>query len=319
MSSHILLLLTSISLGLLLFALTASWSHNIVFGQAVMLPSVKITYPSAEENIGAINTLIFRGVSSDNSSSDCQVSIILNDIRPYQPVVPIKDNDYSSWTFTLGASYTTVKDGYNKATAKISCLGTPVNATKWNSVNFTRIIENDITNITSNNQSVESSQEKLEDTALNASTIENNTQIESLNKTSEIIDNASSLVTPSVSPTTLKPLSIAVSLDKNPIPVGSLQTAKVNVSDSVTDGAIANATVEAGIISPSGKSIRFENMTTATGETSFSWIVARVAETGLVDINFNVSATGYVPNQTSASYEVVKDPSLTNQTLSPFN
>ena len=146
MRSLILITLTCVFLGLFLLALTLAPSQNNIFGQAVKLPSVKIAYPSPGENIGANNTLIFRGVSSDNSSSDCQVSIILNDIRPYQPVVPIKEDDYSSWTYTLGTSYTEIKDGYNKATAKITCVGTPANATKWNSINFTGSNENDIIN-----------------------------------------------------------------------------------------------------------------------------------------------------------------------------
>jgi hypothetical protein len=351
MRSLILITFTCVFLGLFLLALTASPSHNNVFGQAVKLPSVKIVSPSSGENIGANNTLIFRGVSSDNSSSDCQVSIILNDIRPYQPVIPIKQDDYSSWTFTLSTSYTAIKDGDNKATAKITCLGTPANATKWNSINFTGMNGNDIGNNVSNIQSVKPTQEELESTGLDASTSENITEVESQNNTGEIIDNASSLDTgldatttsenitevesqnntgeiidnassldsASNQTTTPRPLSIAVRLDRNPISVGSLQTAMVNVSDSATDEPIANATIKTGITSPSGKIINFENMTTANGGTSFSWIVARVAETGLVDVNFNASAIGYISNQTSTSYEVVKDPSLANQTLGPFS
>jgi hypothetical protein len=334
-------------LGLFLLALTLASSQNNVFGQAVKLPSVKIAYPSPGENIGANNTLIFRGVSSDNSSSDCQVSIILNDIRPYQPVVPIKEDDYSSWTYTLGTSYTEIKDGYNKATARITCVGTPANATKWNSINFTGMNENDIINNVSDIQSVQPTQEKLESIPLDAGTTENISEVGSQNNTGEISDNTSSLdtaldagTTENISevgsqnntgeisdntslakpasdlPTTPTPLSIVVMLDRNPISVGSLQTAIVNVSDSVTGEPIANATIKAGITSPSGKMINFENMTRANGGTSFSWIVARVAETGHVDVNFNVTAIGHISNQTSASYEVVNDPSLKNQTVS---
>jgi hypothetical protein len=367
MRSLILITFKCVFLGLFLLALTASLSQYSVFGQAVKLPSVKIVSPSPGENIGANNTLIFRGVSSDNSSSDCQVSIILNDIRPYQSVVPIKQDDYSSWTYTLGASYTAIKGGDNKATAKITCLGTPENATKWNSINFNRINENDTVNNVSNIQSASTSEnittvdsqnntgeiidnassldsgldastsenittvdsqnntgEIIDnasslDSGLDASTSENITTVDSQNNTGEIIDNASSLDSASNLTTTPKPLSIAVRLDKNPISVGTLQTAIVNVSDSATGEPIANATIKTGITSPSGKIINFENMTTANGGTSFSWIVARVAETGLIDVNFNASANGYISNQTSSSFEVVKNPSLANQTLGPFS
>jgi hypothetical protein len=350
MSSLVLISITSIILGLFLLTLSTISPHNNVLGQALKLPSVKIILPTPGENVSVNDTFIFRGVSSDNSSSDCQVSIILNDIRPYQPVVPIKDNDYSSWTFDLGTYSTAVKDGYNKATAKISCLGPLANATKWNSINFTKIIENGTITNASNIQLMQPAGETPEGTGLDASTTENISELESQNNTGAIIDNASSLETgldastteniselesqnntgaiidnassvkpASTLPTTPTPLSIAVRLDRNPISVGSLQTAIVNVSDSVTGQPIANATIKAGITSPSGKIINFENMTRANGDTSFSWIVARVAETGHFDVNFNASAIGYISNQTAASYEVVNDPSLRNQTVSPFN
>ena len=381
MSSLVLISITSIILGLFLLTLSTISPHNNVLGQALKLPSVKIIFPTPGENVSVNDTFIFRGVSSDNSSSDCQVSIILNDIRPYQPVVPIKDNDYSSWTFDLGTYSTAVKDGYNKATAKISCLGPLANATKWNSINFTKIIENGTITNASNIQLMQPAGETPEGTGLDASTTENISELKSQNNTGAIIDNASSLETgldastteniselesqnntgaiidnassletgldastteniselesqnntgaiidnassvkpASTLPTTPTPLSIAVRLDRNPISVGSLQTAIVNVSDSVTGQPIANATIKAGITSPSGKIINFENMTRANGDTSFSWIVARVAETGHFDVNFNASAIGYISNQTAASYEVVNDPSLRNQTVSPFN
>jgi len=319
MSSLVLISITSIILGLFLLTLSAISPHNNVLGQALKLPSVKITFPTPGENVSVNDTFIFRGVSSDNSSSDCQVSIILNDIRPYQPVVPIKDNDYSSWTFDLGTYSTAVKDGYNKATAKISCLGPLANATKWNSINFTKIIENGTITNASNIQLMQPGGETPEGTGLDASTTENISELKSQNNTGEIIDNASSVKPASTLPTTPTPLSIAVRLDRNPISVGSLQTAIVNVADSVTGQPIANATIKAGITSPSGKIINFENMTRTNGDTSFSWIVARVAETGHFDVNFNASAIGYISNQTAASYEVVNDPSLRNQTVSPFN
>jgi hypothetical protein len=145
------------------------------------------------------------------------------------------------------------------------------------------------------------------------------TVVESQNSTGEIIDNASSAQPASNLPTTPVPLSLAVTIDRNPISVGSLQTAVVNVSDSVTGGPVANATIKTGITSPSGKIINFENLTSINGGTSFSWIVARVAETGHVDVDFNASAIGYISNQSSASYEVVNDPSLRNETVSPFS
>ena len=119
-----------------------------------------------------------------------------------------------------------------------------------------------------------------------------------------------------IPPGNLKNMSALVKLDKEPISRGSLQTVRLNVSDLNTGQPLSNATVEATITSPSGKSIVFENMTAAAGETSFSWKVARISETGLVHIKFRLFAPGFEPIEMMTAFEVVKN--LSPDNLDPF-
>jgi hypothetical protein len=321
------------SLALLILNVTIGSNAGIFAQTMSSAPTVKITHPTPDQQISTNNgTLRISGISSDNSTSNCEVSIIANNVKPYQRTVPNKDDDYSSWSFTLNSSYTPIKEGPNKLTSKISCLAIPANATKWYSVNFTGVFK-DIT--TSDNQSQEVSnntnmianntqmdidanntQMDIDANNTQMDIDANNTQMESLNKTTEKTSNVSSQSSVMIPPANLKNMSALVKLDKDPISRGSLQTVRLNISDLNTGQPLSNATVEATITGPSGKSIVFENMTAATGETSFSWKVARVSETGLVHIKFRLFAPGFEPIEMMTAFEVVKN--LSPDNLDPF-
>jgi hypothetical protein len=321
------------SLALLILNVTIGSNAGIFAQTMSSAPTVKITHPTPDQQISTNNgTLRISGISSDNSTSNCEVSIIANNVKPYQRTVPNKDDDYSSWSFTLNSSYTPIKEGPNKLTSKISCLAIPANATKWYSVNFTGVFK-DIT--TSDNQSQEVSnntnmianntqmdidanntQMDIDANNTQMDIDANNTQMESLNKTTEKTSNVSSQSSVMIPPANLKNMSALVKLDKDPISRGSLQTVRLNISDLNTGQPLSNATVEATITGPSGKSIVFENMTAATGETSFSWKVARISETGLVHIKFRLYAPGFEPMEMMTAFEVVKN--LSPDNLDPF-
>ena len=105
------------------------------------LPGIKIIFPAQGQRIPEAKNLTLTGISMYNSHTNCQVSIIVNNIKPYQHVIPTGHNgtnDYSTWKFPLTAKYTTLKPGAsNKATAKLICNDKPTNLTKYYSVNFT--------------------------------------------------------------------------------------------------------------------------------------------------------------------------------------
>ena len=91
---------------------------------------VKIISPDKGDLVplNSNNSLVIQGVSKDNATSDCDVSIIINNVKPYQTVKPTGiqgDNDYSNWQYKVSSNYTTINEGNNKITSKILCLDGP--------------------------------------------------------------------------------------------------------------------------------------------------------------------------------------------------
>jgi hypothetical protein len=76
------------------------------------------------------------------SYTGCTVSVLLNDVKPYQKTVatgPGGTGDYSTWHYEITPKYAHIKYGQNKITGKITCAASPSNLTKFNSVNVTGI------------------------------------------------------------------------------------------------------------------------------------------------------------------------------------
>ena len=93
-----------------------------------LIPGVKIISPVTSQQVSLQNnsnneTVQLTGTSTDNTTIDCQVSVIANDIKPYQNTTatgPGGENDYSAWTYFLAPPL--FKEGSNKVTARISCI-----------------------------------------------------------------------------------------------------------------------------------------------------------------------------------------------------
>jgi len=136
---------------------TAATTFIIIFPlyaqeETVLSPQsigVKITSPATGQEVSVINNnssnnnnnnLTISGTSTDDALTDCQVSVIVNNVKPYQSTVANSSgekDDYSRWTFLLDSSYASINEGpNNKITAKILC---PPNLTKWYSVNVTGV------------------------------------------------------------------------------------------------------------------------------------------------------------------------------------
>jgi hypothetical protein len=103
---------------------------------------VKIISPTKGQQVPVDQDLTISGISSDNSkTSDCKVSVIVNGNEPYRTAHPAgqaSGGDYSKWNFILTPSYTSIKEGQNKITAKFSCSTYP-NIISHNSVNVTGV------------------------------------------------------------------------------------------------------------------------------------------------------------------------------------
>ncbi|MGH9950612.1 MAG: hypothetical protein ACRD5J_03225 [Nitrososphaeraceae archaeon] len=120
---------------------------SVYANQTAQLPDVKIT-SHVQGQLVPTGMLSIMGVSADNSSSVCDVYIILNEIRPYQRVYPTGssvtgNNDYSTWNYTFTPEYATTQEGNNRMVSKITCLDDSStnneNLTKFNSLNLTGI------------------------------------------------------------------------------------------------------------------------------------------------------------------------------------
>jgi hypothetical protein len=120
-------------------------SHPIVpFSQQPKAHNVKITSPTKGQRVPVGKNLFVSGTSLGNSnptSINCQVSVIVNGIKPYQPTSPAGPHglgDYSKWNFVLTPKYATIKEGQNKITAKYSCANNAATLSH-NSVNVTGV------------------------------------------------------------------------------------------------------------------------------------------------------------------------------------
>jgi hypothetical protein len=143
-----LLTLAGAAIALLTSCLLTGVSYAILSSSlpAKNLPSVKITSPHKGQQLPVSGNIIVLGIASppaaDKTITGCGVSVSLNGVKPYQKAVATGHGgttDYSSWRYAITPNYSALKHGQNKITAKISCLATPTNLTKFNSVNVTGI------------------------------------------------------------------------------------------------------------------------------------------------------------------------------------
>lgn len=118
---------------------------------------VKITSPTKGQQVTTGKDLIVSGIAGTavaatasaaataidgNKTSKCQVFVIANGVKPYQPATatgPGGATDYSKWNFKLSSNYTEIKQGpNNKITAKYACSSTPPTLSFY-SVNVTGV------------------------------------------------------------------------------------------------------------------------------------------------------------------------------------
>ena len=138
--------------GILIFAL---WSNVSAFAQNTTtagnsttttssqqhVPKIKITSPTRGQQLPVGKDLTISGTSIANATSNCQVSVIVNNVKPYQNATAAGTGgaaDYSKWNFALTSKYTTVKPGDNRITAKYECANNPTSK-GFSSVNVTGV------------------------------------------------------------------------------------------------------------------------------------------------------------------------------------
>ena len=125
-----------------LLILMLFFPNQMIYGQSteellsspIPQETIKIVNPITTQNVSTGQELSISGLSSDTSLKNCSVSLIVNDVRPYQNAVASGTggtDDFSQWKFVLLTNYTQIIDGENKITAKLLCSTAP---TRWYSV-----------------------------------------------------------------------------------------------------------------------------------------------------------------------------------------
>jgi hypothetical protein len=140
--------------------------------------AVKIISPIKGQQIPVGKDLTISGTSIDNANSNCQVSMSVNRIRPYQPTTAAGTggaNDYSKWNFVLTPNYTTIKPGPdNRITAKYTCTDNSVVASPtYSSVNVTGVMDSTSTTVPTTNVLLQQQKQQTMTTSNNATTISN--------------------------------------------------------------------------------------------------------------------------------------------------
>jgi hypothetical protein len=292
---------------------------------------VKITSPAKGQQV-PIGILTISGTSTDDPVHNCQVSVLLNGIKPYQRTIATGQNSdvggranaYSTWKYSFTPGYAVIKEGINKITSKISC--SPVNSltslSKWYSVNVTGVVNTKIQQVV---------QPSLPSKAVTTTAIapfqkdNRGLQKETISTTtSKKITTGATSATPSIPLNALYnnniPKLLALSLDvtKDPIKRGSKETVITEVTDTASKEKITGAKVVGKVTSISGGAVKesFEGTTDNDGQMSYSWKIGENGKSTKYKVTVQASATGY-QDVTSSTVFNVKPASITTSKNDP--
>jgi hypothetical protein len=230
--------------------------------------SIKIESPLGNQQV-PVGELTISGTSSDNSSSQCQVYLDWNNLKPYQLATPTGSNgsaDFSKWSFTYTSKYHLIQTGLNDLTSKITCLVPPAGptVTKWYSINVTGTTSsNQSTNVqlplpTANTKTPASN--NTQTPASNPQTPASNTQIPSP-QSGASVDTTNTSIS--------NKINLEVNVENNPISAGDRQKVTVTASDPQTGNTLDRVFVRLTIKDPSGNVVK--DYTDTDGELSPSF------------------------------------------------
>src|SRR5919198_1176362 len=236
----------------------ASFSEEQQQSSQMLKPSlgVKITSPTASQSVpigaGELKISGTSTINNNNPSSsigNCYVSVIVNNIKPYQNATaagPNGINDYSKWIYTLSPQYTIIKEGENKITGKLSCLNnigssninpitnTSSDLTKWYSVNVTGVAMQLSSSGAANNN------------VSNNQTMTTTTTATTTTTSSQSIDKSNNIQTGKEG----KPLSISIQSSQDVVNGKGKATIRATAYDVMSGKRIDNAIVKLNVTFP---------------------------------------------------------------------
>jgi hypothetical protein len=254
--------------------------------------SIKILSPVTTQNATVGKDLLISGQSSDDDVKNCSVSVIVNDIRPYQNAFARGTkgiNDFSRWEFVLSNNYTHVIEGMNKITAKLLCESTP---TRWYSVSISGIPNLSNVQIAPLQSSPIQSVQRSNVSETKLSNIE------------ESGNNNTSLL-------------VSILAQKNPIARGDIQNTTITVTDSAKT-PITNAEINGKLIYPGNNFEKeFVGKKDYNGMFIYSWTIGKKGDVGPITVEVDASSQGYQSSFITSSFDIVdsSEASKDNSTL----
>jgi len=267
--------------------------------QLVSNDSVKIVSPTEGQQVPVGEELIASGESSDDTSKNCTVSVIVNNIKPYQSAYPTGASgpgDYSKWSFTLSSNYTEITEGSNRITAKLSCP----ESTRWYSVNAMGVrTSQESTNISSSNFTP--------------------SVISALNETGTLAPQPEQQVTSTPPPSSgassqaaasgenTKTMSVIFDILNNPVSRGSDQNITITVSDAASNESIPGATITGKLLYPGDNYVKdFTGTTDPNGQFVYHWTIGKNGDAGELTIEAQVVAPGYESQLAKSAFQITE-------------
>ena len=304
--------------------------------------SIRINSPTKGQQVPVGQDVPISGITTGtvNATSHCQVSVIVNGIKPYHPANatgPHGAADYSNWKFVLTSNYTTIKEGQNKITARYTCTSNPnlkflpESVKTFYSVNVTGVANTTGTAPTVTPTANNNNSNNTNSTINNATIIGRPFQKHTTSTTAAAVSRPTSQLVPkqpvttrttttrNIAPstpsspflfpipsvTTTKQLSVTTDIAKGFITRGDRQDITVTVSNSSSNEKVAGAGVRADVHSANGLFKRdFTGTTDAGGQVLFSWKLSHSTRPGLFAVEVNATASGYDPTSDTRVFQV---------------
>jgi len=268
--------------------------------------SIKILSPVTTQNATVGKDLIISGQSSDDVVKNCSVSVIVNDIRPYQNAFARGTegmDDFSRWEFALSNNYTHVIEGMNKITAKLLCESAP---TRWYSVFVNGIPNLSNVQIAPPQSSPIQSVERSNVSETNLSNIEesgnNESLIQSVERSNVSETNLSNIEESGNNDTSLL---VSILAQKNPIARGDIQNTTITVTDSAKR-PITNAEINGKLIYPGNNFEKeFVGKTDYNGKFIYTWTIGKKGDVGPLTVEVDASSQGYQSSFITSSFDIV--------------
>jgi hypothetical protein len=286
------------TMGMTSLILMLFFPNQMIYGQSteellsspILQETINIVNPITTQNVSIGQELSISGLSSDNSLKNCTVSLIVNDVRPYQNAIASGTggtDDFSQWKFVLRTNYTQIIDGENKITAKLLCSSAP---TRWYSVFVVGVPNISNQEISSTVQS-----EPQQDLAPVQSEPQQDLPTAPAANVSDIVDTGSNN----------NIMLVSVFSQKNPVARGDTQNTTITVTDS-NSRAIPNADIDGKLVYPGDNFEKtFNGQTDLQGKFVYSWTIGENGDVGPLSIEIDVSSQGRTDSSVTSSFDVV--------------